>query len=300
MSEQGSTTVIFKTESVQIHAYGCHGGEFGPPREASAPFSALLLVRHGMFVKTVRGRPLVADPNTAHFFNRGDEYIIASPGPDGDKITEIEIAPSLLAEIAEANNPQVVDPVSLPFEQTHVMLDSAASFLQHYIWRIARKQIAIDALALEEASLLIVSHLLKKSLGCLKRDKKNRPATAKAHRDLAHHTKLILSTQCCEHLTLDTIARRVNSSPYHLSRVFRNETGIPMHRYLNRLRLRSSLDGLASNDVDLAGYSLDLGFASQSHFTTAFGREFGISPSQCRSKCSQVNLRQMSKNLKDN
>jgi AraC family transcriptional regulator len=67
-------------------------------------------------------------------------------------------------------------------------------------------------------------------------------------------------------------------SPYHLSRVFRNVTGIAPHRYLTAVRLRHAAAMLRRGaSVTYTCYAT--GFGSLSHFITAFGRRFGVSPS---------------------
>ncbi len=82
-----------------------------------------------------------------------------------------------------------------------------------------------------------------------------------------------------ERVTLDDVARAVHVSPFHLARIFQQQTGVPVHRYLTQLRLRASLERL---DSDLTVVALELGFSSHSHFTDAFRREFGRSPSEMR------------------
>ncbi len=84
---------------------------------------------------------------------------------------------------------------------------------------------------------------------------------------------------------------------YHLSRVFRRQVGLPLHRHLNRLRLRAALERLVDSRERLIEIAFDLGFSSHGHFTAAFHREFGIPPSVFRRRLSTSLLRQLSKNL---
>lgn len=76
------------------------------------------------------------------------------------------------------------------------------------------------------------------------------------------------------------LAREVHSSPFHLTRVFREVLGMPVHQYLLRLRLTLALHRLDQGERTLSKLAMDLGFSSHSHFATAFRRHFGVSPSQ--------------------
>lgn len=82
---------------------------------------------------------------------------------------------------------------------------------------------------------------------------------------------------------LADIARGVGSSVFHLSSISSRDVGVPLHRYLTRLRLSAALDRMADDERDLSLVGLEVGFSSHSHFTTAFRREFGRPPQAVRS-----------------
>jgi AraC-like DNA-binding protein len=116
---------------------------------------------------------------------------------------------------------------------------------------------------------------------------------------LAERVKLLLGSRFREALQLDEIARAVYASPYHLCRTFKRATGLPIHRYLTRLRLHQSLEDLLDQPgAPLARIALDLGFASHNHFTSAFRTEFGLAPSEFRRAVSSRQVRQMRNFLK--
>src|SRR5262249_20579083 len=85
--------------------------------------------------------------------------------------------------------------------------------------------------------------------------------------------------------SLDSIATEVGASPFHLTRVFADVTGLPLHRYVTQMRLRSAVDLVLTPDIRLASIAHELGFASQAHFTTAFRGLFGITPHGLRRQC---------------
>ena len=80
------------------------------------------------------------------------------------------------------------------------------------------------------------------------------------------------------------------SSPFHLARVFRRETGIPVHRHLTRLRLSQALEELSGGHEDLTELALRIGFSSHAHFTSSFSRTFGVTPSEFRRGATKARL----------
>jgi AraC-like DNA-binding protein len=85
-----------------------------------------------------------------------------------------------------------------------------------------------------------------------------------------------------ERLTLTRIARALGVSVFHLCRSFRRATGLTLHAYRDQVRLRAALERLEQGERDLTRLALDLGYSSHSHFTAAFRRSFGTSPSRTR------------------
>jgi AraC-like DNA-binding protein len=128
--------------------------------------------------------------------------------------------------------------------------------------------------------------------------KRHRNGTEADHADRVEAAKTYLASRLGERITLDEVARAVHASPFHLARIFQQQTGVPIHRYLTRLRLRATLERLAEGANDLTALALELGFSSHSHFTNAFRREFGRTPSEVRRGAGCRTLREMSKNVK--
>jgi AraC-like DNA-binding protein len=122
-----------------------------------------------------------------------------------------------------------------------------------------------------------------------------RSDTTQAHRGAVDAARHIMAARYSDRLLIDEIAHAVHLSPFHLSRVFRRETGLPLHRYATSLRLRAALDRLADRRVDLTMLALDLGFSSYNHFSTAFRRAFNLSPAAFRRNLTSSRMREMSK-----
>lgn len=94
--------------------------------------------------------------------------------------------------------------------------------------------------------------------------------------------KRIIEEQFSEPLSLDSLARQVHISKYHLSRVFNELYGTSPMRYLAAVRHREARYLLVHTDHSLQQISIMAGFSSVSYFSQSFKRMEGISPSSYR------------------
>jgi len=94
-------------------------------------------------------------------------------------------------------------------------------------------------------------------------------------------TKLVLAGDLTRRWTLGELGGEVGHSPVYLTQIFQQVEGVPLYRYQRQLRLARALELMPQYD-DLTALSLDLGFSSHSHFTTAFRQAYGRSPSEFR------------------
>jgi AraC-like DNA-binding protein len=102
-----------------------------------------------------------------------------------------------------------------------------------------------------------------------------------AHRDLADAAQAFLAREFARPLSLGDIADAVGASAFHLCRVFRAVTGVTLHQHREQLRLSAALERVEDGD-DLTVVALDLGYSSHSHFSAAFRRAYGRTPSSFR------------------
>ena len=83
-------------------------------------------------------------------------------------------------------------------------------------------------------------------------------------------------------ITLSDLAAIANVSRSHFSRAFRASTDIGAHRYIIRKRIEQAKQLLAGGTMPIAEVALAAGFGNQSHLTTHFRREVGITPARFR------------------
>lgn len=83
-------------------------------------------------------------------------------------------------------------------------------------------------------------------------------------------------------LSLGALAKQAGVPPTIFGRSFRQLYGTSPHQYVLSRRLERARVLLLSTDLSVAEISLDTGFSSQSHLTTAFGRLTGMPPAEFR------------------
>jgi AraC-like DNA-binding protein len=92
----------------------------------------------------------------------------------------------------------------------------------------------------------------------------------------------LLSEASGAEVEFDEIAREAGLSRPHFYKLFRAQTGVTPHLYLNTLLMEKALDALVSTDAPMAEIGGELGFSSQSVFTRFFAGHVGMAPSDYR------------------
>lgn len=85
-----------------------------------------------------------------------------------------------------------------------------------------------------------------------------------------------------EALSLASIASQVGWSPYHFARRFRGRFGTSVHRFVVGRRIQRARELLAQGESTIQEIALACGFASHSHFSDAFRRSVGCTPTSYR------------------
>jgi AraC family transcriptional regulator len=91
-----------------------------------------------------------------------------------------------------------------------------------------------------------------------------------------------MSSHFAETLTLERLAAEACISKYHFVRLFRERVGQSPHRYLAELRLEAAQRMLISSELSIIEIALECGYSTPTHFSTAFARRFGMSPTSFR------------------
>lgn len=259
---------LLTSATVTVDDVSCPGDA---AHEAGPTSPRLEFPYRGVYVRELGGQEAVVEPGQVLFHNTGDAATVRHPVRGGHAALLLTIDEEMLRELCPAD--LLVDGPVPTFRLQLLRIDPRAQVLVTLLRYGLREEIA----ELLEAESLALT-LAHRSLG---------PATSHAasgsvaRQRLVDRTKLVLASDLSRRWALAEIGAEVGVSPVYLTQVFQQVEGVPLYRYQLRLRLARALD-LLGEVGDLTALGLELGFSSHSHFTAAFQKVYGRTPSELR------------------
>jgi YesN/AraC family two-component response regulator len=83
-------------------------------------------------------------------------------------------------------------------------------------------------------------------------------------------------------LSLRELAEKAGLSPYYLEHLFKKELGVPVMKYINRLRVEAAKELLRNTDIPVTQIAYSLGWNDSNYFSNVFRKETGLSPLKFR------------------
>lgn len=236
--------------------------------------------RQSVVIQHESRRPFVADPNVIPLYNAGQHYVRRVVEPAGDWSEWFAVAPDVLLDVASRYSRTVDSRPETPFPVAFVPSPAPLFRLQRTILDAIATG-ASDSIQIEETAVELLDSILQLAAN----RRVQREGASRKTRDSAEgaveQVKATLAVSLDEPCSLRSLAAGIGVSVYHLCRLFRRETGFAIHEYRQQLRLRRALDEVLQSH-DLLDTALQLGFNSHSHFTFAFRKAFGVTPSEFR------------------
>lgn len=85
-----------------------------------------------------------------------------------------------------------------------------------------------------------------------------------------------------KNLSLESLSKRANLSPYHFARTFKRHVGVSPHDFLIDARMNLAAFYLKSTDDPIKNIAYACGFSNESAFCTTFKNRLGVTPSRYR------------------
>jgi AraC-like DNA-binding protein len=289
--------ILRKTRSV---ALGRHRCPLDHPQFAlgGGPHRCAYIAFHRTSVKMRIGdaRAEVTTPNNATFYNFGQSYSREAIGAEGDECDWLAVSPALLRAVPSALDRDVDD--GRLFPRAFAPVGPATFFAQRRLFALASDPGApLNSLQLEEAVTGLIGSVVNEACEFWglsgKTHRRPRPLCHRRRLQIIEDAKALLAREYWTDLSLADLARRLHCSAAHLSRMFHAATGFKLCDFRQELRLRKGLFLLEESGLEIGDIAVQVGFASHSHFTSAFHRRFGMNPSDFLKWKSRAFVRSM-------
>jgi AraC-like DNA-binding protein len=267
VSWQGSWEQVGAIPGAAIISVSCRQPA-GPWSDGYVPTDTyLVLPRRGGFRRRLLGREQYVDPTTAYFDDPAHEREVMHPRDDGDDCTLVSLsADAVVRFTGDGVLHDGLIPTSAEVDMQHRAL-------------VAELRRGIDTFELEERLATLIAGLIARAL----------PGRLTTAREQTETTRRRLADEAREAIAADPaglglreLAAALGYSHFHVSRVFRQVTGITLTQHRNRIRVAAALDRLTAGERNLAGLASDLGFADQSHMCRVMRNAVGRPPSLIR------------------
>lgn len=126
----------------------------------------------------------------------------------------------------------------------------------------------------------IVTHLLRATL-C--DDFRMAPISVEYH-EAVDRAKQYITENFINDISIDDIAQAAFISSYHFSRMFKRNTSLSPHKFLNAIRLRNACRLLLESNLNVAHIGYSCGFSNSDYFVTLFKNKIGLTPSEFRER----------------
>jgi len=266
-----STQLLLDTPALAVRDVVCAGTCRHRSEEEFAETTCLVFPYRGVYVRHVGRSDSVAEANQLLLFSQGEGYRVSHPVEGGDACLSLAIGETWLRELAPPL--ELRDGATLAFRRQRLRIDARAQALV----ALVRHSLKTQGAETLEAETLVLT-LVRRALG---ERTSHAPRGSCGRQRLIDRAKLVLSSELGRRWTLGDIAAEVGVSPVYLTQVFQQVEGLPLYRYQLRLRLARALHLLGRYE-DLSRLSLDLGFSSHSHFSSAFRQLYGRTPAEFR------------------
>ncbi|MBJ6764556.1 helix-turn-helix transcriptional regulator [Myxococcaceae bacterium JPH2] len=97
-----------------------------------------------------------------------------------------------------------------------------------------------------------------------------------------HRVQLFIEAHLARSIRVEELARHSGLSVFYFTRAFRQSMAMTPHAYVQQRRVERARELLRRTSRSLGDIALEVGFSSQSHFTTVFRRVTGLTPAVTR------------------
>ena len=190
----------------------------------------------------------------------------------GTDLTVVRIASDLLKRIARESGMRAVEVVG-----QYGTFDPVIWHLGRAVRAELRRHRQLDGTYLQSVAVVLTRQLLSTYVTAVLPFESGGLPRFKLRRAIEY-----IHEHMAGDISFRDVAAHVRMSAYHFARMFRQSTGVSPHNYIVRCRMERAKALLAEARLPISDVAFEVGYKSQSHFTTCFGRVMGVTPGAFR------------------
>ena len=192
--------------------------------------------------------------------------------PRGDDLTLVRIAPDFLKGVARACGLRAAEVVG-----HYGAFDPVLWHLGRELRAELRRHRKLDSAYLQSVATVLTRYLVSTYVTAVPPLERGGLPRFKLRQAIEYiHEKM------ASDISFRDVASHLQMSSYHFARLFKQSTGQSLHRYIVRCRIERAKALLVEAKLPISGVAFEVGYKSQSHFATCFGRVTGVTPSAFR------------------
>lgn len=269
--------MLYESEAFRAYLYHCTATPHCHVGEEAAAADEYAFPLKGLFVRHSSRANDVADPTKVLFFRKDEPYEIHHPVDGGDTSLVVQRKEQTTPEFAASTaGSALLDPVD--WQRVVALADALSS-------RESPTPLMID-----EQLWLLTGRFHPSSHDARSINPTAVKSQEGVRQKIVEHACVFMNREYRNEITVGDIAKHAGSSEFRLCRLFKERTGVSLHAYMQRLRIRQSLDLLRQTNRPIVDIAIELGFSSHSHFGAAFLKFVGSTPSDYRREFRTVTI----------
>ena len=188
-------------------------------------------------------------------------------------LTLIRLAPEFVGDIAHKSGMRGVEIVG-----QYGAFDPVIWHLGRELRGELRRHRELDAGYLDSVAMVLARHLLSTYASAVRQSVDSGGLPRYKLRRAVDY----INDNIGEDISFRDIAAHLKMSAYHFARMFKQTTGESPHHYIMHRRMERAKTLLVDARLPISDVAFEVGYKSQSHFTTCFGRLTGLTPAAFR------------------
>jgi len=229
------------------------------------------------------GRSSLAGGRLRRYDRRPHEYIVTPPNFPLRGASDA--APEVLALVFRFDDIKLKVEAALQIPEDtlepRVIIGGPKSFTTELAQRIRRHMLMHDVSTdyLEALCFLLIVEMIR-----LPPQQRKSARSSKLDDNVLQLVLSYIDANIDADLSLEALAGLSGVLTHQFARAFKNKVGEPPHHYVLNCRIKAARELLNTTAHPIADIAYATGFSSQSHMTTTFRREIGVTPAQLRSE----------------